>query len=138
MTSSQPQQEDKSASSLLVQALKTPARETLLSHLQGPHCTRIIEALGIVDRLASTASHVGQSSLSNLTPLSAAVEDEGAIVIEWIAASRRLGVSLEVDDSESGWYYVHSPVDSTSGLLPDFDYERTVAAFVQGITLKPQ
>lgn len=53
-----------------------------------------------------------------------ALLEDGALVIEWTLADRRLGFSFEIAQHESGWYYAFASRaggESDSGAMQDMD-----------------
>ena len=51
---------------------------------------------------------------SSLPPLEAFEGEDGSVLMEWIFPNLRIGLSIEVDPTESGWYVVS---DNTLGLI---------------------
>ena len=80
------------------------------------HVQRLLEAaekLGMRDR-----PHVGMTS-----------EEDGAVTVEWILSGRRVGLLIDPNPAESGWWFVSSIAwggPQKMGKLDSFDAEMLV------------
>jgi hypothetical protein len=45
-------------------------------------------------------------------------DQDGSILLEWIADDRRVGITIEIDPKESAWYYVCRDGTLEHGSLP--------------------
>lgn len=84
------------------------------------------QAKSLLGRLRRLATRM---DLSELPPLRLSIDEDGAALVEWTLADRRLGFSLETDPVESGWYFATSPDHGSqmaSGDLAYVDLDRVV------------
>jgi hypothetical protein len=58
--------------------------------------------------------------MGKMPPLDLSILQDGSVLIEWIFKDFRLGISLEEDDNESGWYLVSK--NSGGGDSSNFGY----------------
>lgn len=77
----------------------------VLSRLAGVDGRRAADAQRILDDFSRAADAYDVSGAPDLRLTEA---DDGAILIEWTFADRRLGFSLEQQPGDSGWYFVLS------------------------------
>jgi hypothetical protein len=75
----------------------------------------------VLDQVAEVLPHVPVAV--QITP-SVVVGDDGAYLLEWTVGRRRVGISIEKNPADSGWYHVSLDPDapgSGSGSMKDLD-----------------
>jgi len=78
-------------------------------------------AIGILERLSDV---IGGEWANGLPLPAAVVADDGALLVEWTKGSRRVGLNVEKEAAESGWYFVSlepARFSSASGTMADLD-----------------
>ena len=48
----------------------------------------------------------GNRDIGYLPPLKMNIDDDGSVLLEWIFKDFRIGISFEVQESDSSWYFV--------------------------------
>ena len=56
--------------------------------------------------VAAMAATVMNEGLLNVPPMVASEDEDGTIFIEWIFADRRVGLTFDREQSQSGWHFV--------------------------------
>ena len=80
-----------------------------------------LRAIGILERLSEA---IGGDWAADLPLPAAVVADDGALLLEWTKGSRRVGINIEKEAAESGWYFVSLEPElfsSASGTMADLD-----------------
>jgi len=81
----------------------------------------------LLDQIAEALSHV---PVAVQTEPSVVIGHDGAYVLEWTVGRRRVGISIEKNPADSGWYHVSLDPDapgSGSGSMKDLDVLQLLA-----------
>ncbi len=106
--------------------------QTALSQLAAADHQRAKTARRI---LADFSATVEAFDTSGAPDLHLAEADDGALLVEWVFADRRLGFSFEKQPEESGWYFVLSNGSSEryeAGTLDQVEMRRLVQMMLTG------
>lgn len=100
---------------------KPAPRPDLLAPARGPLSR--LEDLQTADEAKALLEKI-QVALPHLPRAAVVVGEEGAYLLEWTVGRRRVGISIEKNPSESGWYHVSldpAAPGSGSGSMKDLD-----------------
>jgi hypothetical protein len=80
-----------------------------------------VRAIEMLDRLSVA---IRGDWTADIPSPAAVVADDGALLLEWTKGRRRMGINIEKQPTESGWYFVSLEPDrlsSASGTMADLD-----------------
>ncbi|MGI8426719.1 MAG: hypothetical protein ACR2M4_09035 [Actinomycetota bacterium] len=106
---------------------KPAPRPDLLAPTLGPLAR--LEDLQAADEAKALLEKI-QAALPHLPRAAVVVGEEGAYLLEWTVGRRRVGISIEKNPSESGWYHVSldpAAPGSGSGSMKDLDIRQLFA-----------
>ena len=94
---------------------------------------QVVTVLSIIQQNLLTIFEDGDMNSILLPPLLINPNDDGSVLIEWIFRDFRIGLSLELNSSESSWYLISNRrLDeiSYSGLISEYNLQSLIAVII--------
>jgi hypothetical protein len=85
-------------------------------------------ALALISAIESAANE--SDFEADLPVLDAATLEDGSVALEWIESDRRLGFSVEIDPSQSRWFYASLEGALLKGPINDNAVSAAVQRFI--------